>query len=348
MALKRASKPIVISDHSVNSKGFWTLTAGIDRSLFDSNPILLWNHNRPKIEDAKNDDILPIGVIQNLTVDANGRMSGTPAFDDTDPFAMRIYEKYEAGVINMSSAGLIPLEVSTDNKYVKDGAPCLLRSTLAEVSLTDIGSNRGAVKLYQNGQPIELKDATDLVKLFFSPDNKETMLLKLKDFATQLKLADTATEDDVLEAIKKQNTIVVNLTNDIARLTTEKKTADDALIALQASTQKDKVEALVNGAVSAKKITAAEKDHYTKLANTDFATVKSILDAKPGYNSIETQLSDSDQDKQATATELRALIALSGHELFTQDKMDRLKTLSLPDFKAKYREFTGKEYAETN
>lgn len=335
MALKPASKRIRLTDESVNSHGFWTLTAGINTDLFSQNPLLLWNHIRP--EGNNKDQVLPIGVIQELRVEPDGSMTGLPAFDDSDPFAMRIHDKYEAGIINMSSLGLDPKEVLKDKKFLKGSskAPCLSKSDLMEVSLCDIGSNRNSVKLYTKTGPVNLKSADDLIKLFFSSENTDTMDFT-KEVRELLKLSDNTSDADVLASLKTEQGKIATLTNDLNLKTQE---VND----LKKQMATDKVTNLVEKAVDDKKILPAEKDAYVKLANADFDTTKALLDAKKPYVSIQTQMNDASVVDQARLAEL---MKLSGKELFMQNKLDELKTLSLPSFKAKYKEYTGVDYAE--
>ena len=331
MALKKASKRIKFSDESINSKNFWVLNDGIDVSVFLTNPILLFNHVRADKNDKN--QILPIGCMLDLKRETDGSWSGLPAFDDTDVFALSIYEKYEAGIINMASSGLKPIEVLADGKYLKLSgsikAPCLSKSALKEISLVDIASNDNAIKLYSNDEVIEIASGEDLLKLFINTTkNKPTNMFDLKDLLPLLMLADTATMADVMEAIKKQN-------GEVVTLKAENKKIDDELQALKTANAQAKIVTLVADAENEKKITAAEKPHYLKLAAADFDTTKILLDGMKPYESIEKKLSG---DATGNEAELAALIVLSGDELFAQGKLDRLKVLSPVHYKLKYQE----------
>jgi hypothetical protein len=61
------------------------------------------------------------------------------------------------------------------------------------------------------------------------------------------------------------------------------------------------------------------------------------------YTSIELQLSDSDETNRI---ELDSLLKLSNADLFKNGGFDRLKTLSLPHYKSKYKEYFGSEAPE--
>lgn len=335
MALKQATKRIKFSDESINSKNFWVLNDGIDVSVFNSNPILLFNHIRADKNDKN--QILPIGCMLELKREPDGSWSGLPAFDDTDEFALSIHDKYEAGILNMASSGLKPVEVLADGKYLKlkDGikAPCLSKSVLKEISLVDIASNDNAIKLYSNDELIEIASGEDLLKLFDNSKTQPTNMLQLKALATLLTLADTATENEIFEAVKKQHEAYVKLKAD-------NKIVTDELTALKTANGQAKIVTLVDDAFNAKKITEPEKAQYTKLANADFDTTKALLDGMKPYESIEQKLKG---DNTTNAIELAEIIKLSGDEIFEQGKFTRLKELSPVHYKLKYKEAFGVE-----
>lgn len=337
MALKQASKRIKWSDESINSKGFWVLNDGIDVSVFNSNPILLFNHVRAEKSDKN--QILPIGCMLELRREPDGSWSGLPAFDDTDAFALSIYEKYEAGIINMSSAGLKPVEVLAEGKFLKlkDGikAPCLSKSILKEISLVDIASNDNAIKLYNNDQIMDVQTGDELLKLFINPTKTNKPNMEFKELLPLLNLADNAPYTEVVAAVTKQN-------NELVKLRADNKTLNDELEKMKNDAAAGKIATLVDGAITGKKIAPADKDKYVKLATADYETTKALLDGMKPYESLETQLKDSESDR----AELDGLIKLSGTELFEQGKFDRLKELSPVHYKLKYKEAFDKEPEE--
>lgn len=278
----------------------------------------------------------------DLKRETDGSWSGLPAFDDSDDFAKSIHSKYEAGIINMASAGLNPLEVQAEGKYLKmaDGgvkAPCLSKCQLKEISLVDIASNDNAIKLYNNDEVIDIATGDDLLKLFFdSTKPKNTNMELLKSLLPLLTLADTATEADVITAITKQN-------GELVQLRADKKKVDDELEALKTANGQAKIVTLVDDAVTAKKITEAEKPVYLKLATADFETTEKLLNGMKPYESLETKLTD---DKTGSQAELDALIKLSGNEIFEAGKFKRLKELSPVHYKLKYKEAFDKEPEE--
>lgn len=77
-------KEVIISTEAVNSYGTRVLTSGIDLEQFKRNPVLLWMHRR-----AFDGQSMPIGKIDNLRVE-EGKLIGTPVFDQNDDFARKI------------------------------------------------------------------------------------------------------------------------------------------------------------------------------------------------------------------------------------------------------------------
>jgi len=136
-------KEVIISTEAVNSYGTRVLTSGIDLSQYERNPVLLWMHRR-----AWNGKDMPIGRMENLRVE-DGKLIGTPVFDQADDFAKQIESKWENGFLRMASAGLEPQETSPDPALVLPGQTreTVTRCKLVEVSIVDIGSNDDALQL---------------------------------------------------------------------------------------------------------------------------------------------------------------------------------------------------------
>lgn len=249
-------KEAIISTERINSYGSRVLTAGIDLSQYEKNPIVLYMHRRGRKED------MPIGIMTNLRVE-NGILYGTPKFDDDTEDERNISKKWDRGTLRMLSAGLDVLEWSEDPAMLVAGQtrPTVTKSKLIEVSVVDIGSNDDALQvgLYHEGKLLTLAagEESDHLPLLShtetesgdettatspedeqnpnnnSNNNMEKILLKLG-------LAPGATEDEAVAAIgrlqEEKNTIT------LARIT-------DA----------------VNTAVKEKRITADKKDKYLNL-----------------------------------------------------------------------------------
>jgi hypothetical protein len=294
-------KPIVITDESVvNSYGFRVMSGGADVSLYLKNPIMLYDHSRRNSD--KKDVILPIGKMTNLVQDG-GRWIATPDFDMDDIFAVQIASKYEKDIFNMASIGFEAIEWSTDPELMLPGqtGPTVTKWTLKEISITDIGSNPNACKLSYKGKTIELSEGMDRSELdnFF---NSNKPIQSMKKVITALNgsklvsLSEASTEELVAEA-------VTTLSNQLSAKDSAIQAKDAEIVQLKADAQnaktaalKDKATQLVESALSAKKIVAAQKDKFINLAVASeeaYTSVKEMLDSMQGYTPVGGQLKDA-------------------------------------------------------
>lgn len=140
----RTSRRYVITTPAVNCYGYRILSSGVDFSQYNVNPILLWMHVRAN--GNSRDQILPLGRVVEIRLDGDV-WTGQPEFDETDDFAMTVYAKYQAGILNMLSIGAKPLEVSDDPKYMMPGQtnPTVIKCIVTDISCVDIGGNPEAV-----------------------------------------------------------------------------------------------------------------------------------------------------------------------------------------------------------
>lgn len=248
-------KEAIISTERVNSYGSRVITAGIDYSQYEKNPVLLYMHRRGRKED------MPIGIMTNIR-EENGILYGTPKFDDDTEDERNISKKWDRGTLRMLSAGLDVLEWSEAPEMLMAGQtrPTVTKSKLIEVSVVDIGSNDDALQvgLYHDGKLLTLAagEESDHLPLLSPPgteggdetpattpedeqtpnnnsNNMEKILLKLG-------LAPGATEDEAVAAI--------------GRLQEEKDTMRLARIT-------DSVET----AIKERRITADKKEKYLNL-----------------------------------------------------------------------------------
>jgi hypothetical protein len=156
--MKRTTKRYTITTSAVNNYGYRVLSAGVDFTQFNNNPIMLWMHHRA--DGGNKNQILPIGRIVEIRLEGDA-WTGQPEFDETDDFAMQVFNKYEAGILNMLSLGAQPLEISEDPKDMLPGQfnPTIKRCKVLDVSCVDRGGNDEAlpVQLFDaSGQPIAL------------------------------------------------------------------------------------------------------------------------------------------------------------------------------------------------
>ena len=186
------TKPRVrISNEALNS--YWTrvITAGIDTSHFQQNPILLYMHERGEV----------IGTVENLAVEGDA-LVGDLVFDEVTDLSKRVALQFEKGSLRCVSAGLRIVELSDAPEMVVQGQTrsTVTRSILREVSVVDIPANPEAVRLYdQAGKLLELSEGGDslLPKLTSLTPNSNSIIMELKAIALSLGLPETATEAEV-------------------------------------------------------------------------------------------------------------------------------------------------------
>lgn len=251
------AKEMIISTSRLNSYGSRVITAGIDITQYEKNPVLLWMHRRSFSSNSP----LPIGRVENLRFDGDA-LKGTPVFDEKDPFAKQIADKWEGGFLKMCSAGLDIVETSVDPVHLLPGQTraTVLRCKLTEVSIVDIGSNDDALQLTNSGQLLTLAsgeacEALPLLELN-KPEKEDNAngeqpaasinnnkITMKKETLQLLGLAEDATEEQVHSAVQLL-----------------KQSADKAQ-----SMELAAITAAVDQAVKDKRITEAKRDHFIQL-----------------------------------------------------------------------------------
>ena len=296
------ARPIIITDDSVlNSYGFRVLSEGGDMSLFEKNPVMLYDHVR-RYDDNDKDIILPIGRWQELKR-LGTQWVATPVFDMDDEFAQKVASKYEKDILNMASIGFEAIEWSTDPALMLPGqtGPTVTKWVLKEVSITDIGANPNACKLTYQGKTIELNDKTnpdELSDFFNSNKSTETTMKKVIAALNGSKLVTlneaageelvAAGVETLVQQLSAKDSVLSAKDAEIARLQNEAKEAKTAAL-------KDKATQLVESALSAKKIVAAQKEKFVSLASATeegFTAVKEMLDSMKGFEGVIHQLKD--------------------------------------------------------
>ena len=291
-------KRIVISDESLNSYGFWVVTDGIDLSAFLKNPVMLWNHNRDGHGTV--DAQLPIGYWKDLRVE-NGVLTGEPVFDEKDPFAMKVKQKLESGILNACSMGFVPLEWSDDLEMLKEGqkVATVTRCRLMEISICDIPANANAtVVLYdENTNQINLSTlptaGTQLATMNNQHLNNNDMTLK--EIALKLGLDENASPQAIADAIanlKSENAsyeaTMQNLEQENGLLKEENKTLKEHE---KAGNEAKKAEAvrLLDDAVKTGRIDAKARPQFEKLFELDHEAAKAALAEMPERKPLTVQ-----------------------------------------------------------
>lgn len=139
----------VVSDESVNSYGMVTLTAGIDTSRFEQNPVMFYMHERATI----------VGRWENIRKE-DDKLLADAVFDDTTPIGKQVKDQVEKGFLRAASIGIEIVE----RKTIK-GVDTVTKCILNEISIVDVPANENALKLYRrNGRNVLrlVENVTDL------------------------------------------------------------------------------------------------------------------------------------------------------------------------------------------
>jgi hypothetical protein len=122
---------------------------------------------------------------------------------------------------------------------------------------------------------------------------------KIQVLAKLLKLADTATEDDILLKTQELADENIELTASNTSLTVKVKALEKENGTLKEDAvagKKNMAIALVDAAVAANKILPAEKDSYLELAEGNYETTKKLLDAKQAFKGITKSIEAGGED----------------------------------------------------
>ncbi len=149
------AKSFVLSDESINDRGYRILTNGINLDRFKKNPIMLWMHRRDDGWDLT--QILPIGIWENIRKE-DGKLLADPKFDENDKFAQLIKSKVENDLIRGCSSGINPVEFSSDPKDLEKGQTraTITKCELYEASIVDLPSNKNTVRLFSAAEEKEV------------------------------------------------------------------------------------------------------------------------------------------------------------------------------------------------
>lgn len=317
---------IVISTSRLNCYGSRVLTEGIDTTQYEKNPVLLWMHMRGYSKDS-----MPIGRVENLKKDGD-RLIGTLVFDENDEFAKKVCDKMKNGFLKMASAGLEIIETSVDPALLLPGQTraTVTKSRLNEVSIVDIGGNDDALVLMNDGKLLTLSagEACEVLPLINmvktesgeSPesvnknDNKNEEMNK--EFLKLLGLAETATEQEAIEALKLMKT-----------------KADKA-----ESIELAAITSAVDGAIAERRLSEAKKEQFITLGKKmGLQTLTDMLSCMQPMQKPKDLLNLSNDEKQKGDKEYLKLSDVPA------DKLAKLKTEKPAEYAKLYKAEYGVE-----
>lgn len=187
MAFKRT---FVLSTEDVNTYGFWVKTSGIKLENAKKNCPAFYNHRTWEE---------PIGHWENLRKE-DGKLLGDLVIEGADEREKMYIRKIENGDIKGASGGFDPFKWNDTPEQLKQGQrrPTLDQCELFEGSITPLPGNQNALALK--------KGEDSMVVLSADNEQNHIPLLKqepdMKQIALSLGLADTATEQQITDAIK--------------------------------------------------------------------------------------------------------------------------------------------------
>lgn len=304
-------KRVRITNERLNCYGFRVLTAGVDISQYQRNPVLLYMHERGKI----------IGYMKDLKVE-NGEITGEPVFDEATELSRQCKKQYEVGSLRMVSAGLDPKETSEAAELLVEGQtrPTVTKSKLIEVSVVDIGANDDAIVMKDDGTIIELgKDGDCMLPLLNNKINNQEKM-NLEAIALRLGLDVRSDEMAILDKIEELqqeagNAVTLRAENDTLKLAG--------------------IITMVDGAIAEKKIGAEKKEQFIELGKkigTD--------ELKKTFEAMSPQVKLSDMigrqgGSGPTASEYTKLSEVPG------DKLIELRENDPETYKRLYKEEYG-------
>lgn len=330
-------KRIVISDNTVNGRGFRVATEGISLKRYNKNPVLLWMHQRGTV----------IGQVVDIRVE-DGMLTGEPVFDCATTLSKQLKAQYEAGSVRACSMGIDVSEVVEKNDLSGTTIPVVTQCELFEVSLVDVPENPDTVALRHDGNPITPAQLITLAKssqassgadpsptspiMPIKPINTiNNKNMNLQELALLLGLAEGATEDQVKEAVKALLAHKAALDAANEQLTQ----LQDRVKQLNEQHEQEElahIERTVTKAISEQRINAAKRDHYIglgkKIGND---ALESIFDDMPRPKRIVETL---DHSADGNPSQYKKLSDVPESELLSLRKEDPQRYAQL--YKAEY------------
>jgi hypothetical protein len=180
----------IVNTDDVNEFGYRVLTAGIDTTQYERNPVVLFGHVR-----AKSDPKRVVGRCVKLWKKDN-QLIADVEFDTEDDLGKTVEGKVKRGFIKMASLYADVKETSIDEKDIlpDQSLATVTKCKMVELSIVDVGGNDNALKLSRNGEKVSLK------KIETHKKNENTIM---KTIALALGNDENASEGVLLQAVNK-------------------------------------------------------------------------------------------------------------------------------------------------
>lgn len=312
------SKSFVVSTEEVNTQRLLIRSAGGDFAAFNRNPIMLYNHEEDSV----------IGRWENVRVEGT-EVLADPVFDMEDEEAAKIAGKVERGFVRAASTSIRPRagrEINQGDKRIIEITDWELR----EISIVSIPSNRSALRLLDaNDNEITLKEVVELSDIIQGGSpviiTNPQKSMDAKDVAKALGLAETASEAEVTVAL-----------NDAVKAKGELDTLKKELEQEQTA----RATKMVEDAIKSGKIAVTLKDHYLKIAKSNFVSFEAIM----GGLSAPVKLADVAKQGSVVAnlSEEEELIKLyDSHD--KKGTLARIKSENPEEFARMFKAKFGKE-----
>ncbi len=241
--MTQKKKTFVLCDgNRINAHGFRVLLDGMDLSRFETNPVMLYQHN--------SDDL--VGRWENLRI-VDNRLLGDPVFDTEDELGAKVAGKVDRGFLRGSSIGIIIDSLTkVKDETVAD------KTELIEASIVSVPADAGAVVLYdQNRKVLSFNEV--VTKLNFNNNQTNTNKMEKDEKQIQVLEAKIADKDRKIAELE-------------AKIAEQKAEAEKQ--------RANAIDAFLDAAVKDNKITEGEKEGFKKLAATDFETVQNLINQK--------------------------------------------------------------------
>lgn len=309
---------LVINDESVvNDRGYNVINAGLDRTRYDINPVLLYDHDTSQL----------IGRCEAMRIEGS-KLIGSFVFDSASQLAAEKLRQIKDGFLRGVSAGFCILHMLFDELH-----DTVDKWELYEVSVVTLPSNKGAVKLYaKDGRALTPQEETQHIEQLRSVYTTNTN--------TNMPNTQNPTQERVTLSAEAMTALGVSQAASSDELSHAVLAMSKELTALKTTLETQRVarrDELINQALAAGKITAQQKQVYSDLYDANPQLCCDTLAALPGRRNIADQLH---------ATSTTPTIDGDWDALDKQGKLATLKAQDPDKFRTLFKAKFGVDYRE--